>query len=199
MNAKGFTLVEMAVVTAVLVILAVVAMATYDSDNQIGESRRGVRVYISSAINEAARADAASDYALGLGTPDYLTALDNVSDGVWCTTSNPCFGYYLAPPYSAESAYKITATCYAFDGNEDSSISSTDSNINTDVCYFYDNSAGSFNLWENSNSYCGNSACNRNPATGGTMLVCHGGTNKTINIGAWSGHQGHGDTAGACP
>lgn len=199
MNAKGFTLVELAVVAVVLVILAFISMSAYDSDNQIGESRRGVRVYIAGAINSAARADAASDYALGLGTPEYLASLDNVSNGNWCTTSNPCFGYYLNPPYVAEAVYKISSSCYGFDGNDDASISTTNSSTNLDVCYFYDNSSGSFDLWYNNNSLCGNGACNRNPSDGSTMLICHMGTDKTINIGSWSGHQGHGDTAGACP
>ena len=109
MNRKGFTLIELILVIAILGILAVSALPKFlnltqnakqaSRDGVIGAVRSGIALY------------RANDMVTSGGTGEYPTALDAVGTGSTCSA---CFSTVLANGVNDTSWTKATATTYSF-------------------------------------------------------------------------------------
>lgn len=112
MNRKGFTLIELILVIAILGILAVSALPRFldlateaeqaSRDGVVGAVRAGVQLY------------RANDMVTSGGTGSYPTALDTVADATACSGANACFGDILANGVDDGSWTKVNSSQYTF-------------------------------------------------------------------------------------
>ena len=151
---KGFTLIELAVVAAILVILAVVAMSSFTSQNQILESATGSIRQIGGAINAGLRAELADAISQG-NTNHQFDVLDHASNAQ-ASTSNALFGNYIDPPVTWGLWKKHSDWCYGIDGNQDGEWNASDE---TDTCLVFDNSTGKVGAWYTGHSVDCSSHC----------------------------------------
>jgi MSHA pilin protein MshA len=130
MNRKGFTLVELVLVIAILGILAISALPRFldlsteaehaSRDGVIGAVRSGIALY------------RANDMVTSGGGGSYPTSLDAVADASGCDTGDGCYGDILANAVDDSSWTKTNSTEYVFnDGTND-------------FTYTYDSTTGSF-------------------------------------------------------
>lgn len=193
---RGFTLIELAVVAALLVIISVAAFSNFASSDQIDASREGVKKMLLGAINSGVRADRANKIVQGQSGP-YLNPLDTHTGG-WCNLASPCLSSAITPPVDDSRLYKYSNNCYGMDEDRDGIINGTDSTNNPDWCLVYDATMGLAYEWLGSSALCNDNDCNQIVEASDAMIVCHNSTTKVINVNAWPGHQQHGDTAGPC-
>lgn len=127
MNRKGFTLIELILVIAILGILAISALPKFldlstqaelaSRDGVVGAVRSGIALY------------RANDMVTSSGAGSYPTALDAVTDGDACTN---CFSTVLANGVNDSSWTRTNSTAYVFNDGT------------TTYTYTYSSSAGSF-------------------------------------------------------
>lgn len=108
-NQKGFTLIELVLVIAILGILAVTALPRFldlsteaeqaSRDGVVGAVRAGIALY------------RANDMVTNGGTGSYPATLDANADGVACAT---CFSSILANGINDGSWRRVSATSYTF-------------------------------------------------------------------------------------
>lgn len=155
---KGFTLIELAVVAAVLVILAVVSMSTFTSSNQITESHLGMMEQVVGTINAAAKAKLSNEIAQGqLPGPSYLyQVLDNTSNYDPASPANPKFTNYLNPPITDPSWKMVFAGCYQHDSDASGTFTTND------ACMAWSPSQGRAWIWAGGDG-CSSLSCNANP------------------------------------
>lgn len=109
MNRKGFTLIELILVIAILGILAISALPKFldlsteaelaSRDGVVGAVRSGIALY------------RANDMVTSGGAGSYPTTLDAVADGAACTN---CFSTVLANGVNDSSWTKTNSTAYVF-------------------------------------------------------------------------------------
>ncbi len=139
MSNKGFTLIEMVLVIAILGILAVAAMPslfnvsltsarTNAMNATVGAVQTGVTLYGANQLNST-------------GTITYPTTLDGVTGtagGTAATNLAPLFTSVLQNGVSAQW-FKISASVYAYDTNGNGSYSNA-----SDTCFTYTSGSGTF-------------------------------------------------------
>lgn len=154
---QGFTLIELAVVAAVLVILAVVAMSSFTSTNQIEGPRISIMLQVAGAINARAKAYLANQIARGeLPGPAYTyPVLDGGIPGP-ASDTNPLFGNYVDPPITDSLWRLVVAGCYQFDSDNSGSFTTND------ACLAWNASEGRASLWEGGVG-CASLSCNPSP------------------------------------
>lgn len=163
---KGFTLVELAVVAAILVIISIAAFSTFTSSNQIMESEMGQSEQLMGAIRAGLAARKANLLAQGQVTNLYPSELDSVAVSAYCSSSNPCFTAVVDPSWlgaeSGELTQKIEADCYRVDSNGSGTSDSQD------VCISYNSSTGGVQLAYSGNpGQCTASNCQGEMGPGG--------------------------------
>lgn len=128
MNKKGFTLIELVLVIAILGILAVTALPRFlDLSTQAEQaSRDGVL----GAVRAGIALFRANDMVSSGGAGSYPPTLDSNADNTACAT---CFSNILSNPINDASWTRVTATQYSFNDG-----------VNAPFVYNYSTTAGTF-------------------------------------------------------
>lgn len=132
MNRKGFTLIELVLVIAILGILAISALPKFL--NLAQEAEQSSRDGVVGAVRAGLALYRANDMVQNGGDGTYPASLDAVADDTTCDTAPNCFGDVLQTPVDDASWTKVDDTNYTFSDGEN------------DFDYVYDPAAGTFNL-----------------------------------------------------
>ncbi|MFH1357111.1 MAG: type II secretion system protein [bacterium] len=130
MNNKGFTLIELILVIAILGILAVSAMPKIFSlsEEALTASIEGTVAGIAAGITLYG----AKQMAL-TGLETYPAQLDNTLNGQTCDVGDPCFSEVLKDPFDKKRIKKNSNTVYVIKGN-----------LKQPLTYTYDSTLGTF-------------------------------------------------------
>ena len=118
MNRKGFTLIELILVIAILGILAISAIPKFFDLS--GSAEQAVRDGVVGAVRSGLALYRANDIVTNGGSGSYPSSLDSVGDGSACTT---CFSTILQNGVNDASWTRTTGTAYVFnDGTSTTSF-----------------------------------------------------------------------------
>jgi prepilin-type N-terminal cleavage/methylation domain-containing protein len=132
---KGFTLIELVLVIAILGILAVVALPTL-FDTTLTSARSNTAAMVASSVQSGLGIYAADQVAQGKPR-SYPTTLDSATAASAASATNPFFTSILAQPV-VKDWNKVSSTCYTYDVN---GSAVTDSG---DAYYEFNATAGTF-------------------------------------------------------
>ena len=132
---KGFTLIELVLVIAILGILAVVALPTL-FNTTLTSARSNAAAMTAASVQEGLGVYMGDQVAQGK-PKSYPAALDGAAAGSAAATTNILFSTVLEEGVTS-SWNKVSDTCYTYDAN---GSGVTDAG---DVYYQYDATAGSF-------------------------------------------------------
>lgn len=137
MRVKGFTLIELVLVIALLGILAVSALPGLFSTNLTGARSASMQGTVGAV--QAGIATYAATQAAGGNDISYPTTLDGASAGATASGTVPLFGTVLQNGVTSQW-FKVSNTCYAYDTNGNGSIDAG----TTDTYFQYSSSTGTF-------------------------------------------------------
>lgn len=140
LNKKGFTLIELVLVIAILGILAISALPRFlnlaqdaehsSRDGVVGAVRAGLALY---RANDMVTNGGDGSYPAELSCdPTNCVAATTLADAATCDTAPNCFGNVLQTPVDDASWTRTNATTYVFNDGE------------ADTTFTYDSTAGTF-------------------------------------------------------
>jgi MSHA pilin protein MshB len=130
-NKKGFTLIELSLVIAILGILAIAALPKFINLSQ--EAEEASMEGVVGAVRAGIALYRANDMVTSGGTGNYPTTLDAVGATTDCGSAALCFTTVLSTGVDDSSWHKVSNTQYTFDDGA------------TVTTYNYDSTAGTFN------------------------------------------------------
>lgn len=134
---RGFTLIELVLVIAILGILAVVALPTLFGDT-LTAARSNTAAMTAAAVRAGLGIYMGNEVAAGR-PKTYPTTLDAAADGSAASIANPLFLEVLEQPVTADW-FSVTDTCYTYDADGDGT---RDADA-TDTHFLYAPATGSF-------------------------------------------------------
>lgn len=137
MSKKGFTLIELVLVIALLGILAISAIPSLFNLNLT--SARSASMNATVGAVQAGIATYAATQASGGGSISYPASLDSAANGTTASGLTPLFGSVLLNGVTAQW-FKSSGTCYVYDTNGNG----TKDAAPTDTYFQYNTSTGSF-------------------------------------------------------